>query len=34
MKKFLNEIRTPDNEITIKSKIINTTLIFLSGIIL
>lgn len=34
MKKFLNEIRTLDNEITIKSKIINTTLIFLSGIIL
>lgn len=34
MKKFLNEIRTPNNNTSVKSKIINTTLIFLSGIIL
>lgn len=34
MKKILNEIRTPNNDINMKSKIINTTLIFLSGIIL
>lgn len=34
MKTILNEIRTPNNDINMKSKIINTTLIFLSGIIL
>lgn len=34
MQKILNEIRTPNNDINMKSKIINTALIFLSGIIL
>lgn len=34
MKEFLNKIRTPDKNTKIKSKIINTLLIFLLGIIL
>lgn len=34
MKEFLNKIRTPDKNMKIKSKIINTLLIFLLGIIL
>lgn len=34
MKEFLNKIRVPDENTTMKSKIVNTILIFLLGIIL
>ena len=34
MKKFLNNIRTPDKNMSLKKKVINTVFIFLLGIAL